>query len=65
MKGFKGYYDRRGNLFNRCVHDAAIGSMFYRREEIVVNNYLERKLEIGHRHEKQIYVLNRFVVNEL
>jgi hypothetical protein len=31
----------------------------------VVNRYLERNLLIGHKHDKEIYVIARFVVNSL
>jgi hypothetical protein len=51
--------------FGKCVDDVPIEIGFYWCQEIVVNKYLERNFLIRHKHGKQIYVTERFVVNVL
>jgi hypothetical protein len=53
------------NSFGKCVHDAAIGINFYSHKTFVVKKYLERKLLIGHKYGKKIYVIERFIINVL
>jgi hypothetical protein len=50
---------------NRCAHDAAIGTNFYSHQGIVIDKVMEINLLIGHKHGKEIYVIERFVINVL
>jgi hypothetical protein len=49
---------------NRCVHDAAIVTDFYSRQGIVVDKVMESNLLIGHKHGKEIHVIEDFSSND-
>jgi hypothetical protein len=49
----------------RCVHDAVIGINFYSRQGIIVNKFMESNLLIVHKHDKKIYMVERFIIHLL
>jgi hypothetical protein len=42
-----------------------MNQFLYSCQGIVVSKYLKRNLLIGHKHDKEIYVIERFAVNVL
>jgi hypothetical protein len=50
---------------NRCVFDSTTGISFYDRQGIVVDKVIEsNKLLIGWKHDKEIYLIKRFVAGD-
>jgi hypothetical protein len=50
---------------NRCVPDTITGTDFHSSQGIVIDNVIESNLFNGHKHDKKIYVIKRFVINVL
>jgi hypothetical protein len=52
-------------LADRCVFDYATGISFYSRQGIDVDKVIEsNNLLIGHKHDNEIYVIERFIVSD-